>query len=404
VVTAEDGSGNQTSETHTTYFGKRVTGGNSHSAVITDGQVYTWGRNNYGQNGLGFESDPNKDLNLDQHPFSPVALPGEHAFVSITYDQNTSVAMTADGEVFTWGYNKYGQLGLGTTGSDALNEEHQNTPTQITSIDDAIAVTRGYDQTLVLHNDGTVSAFGRNNYGQLADGTTDSRDVPNKIGGLANIIQIDAGGSFAIALDADGRMWSWGRNNYGQLGLGTIDTDAHPTPTQIPLEDPIEAISLGKGHALALSRNGEVYAWGLNFSSQVGMYDRNNEDPDWPADVISPKKLPWFDNAHAVWANGNQSFAEKADGKVYPWGQNMLGTLGIEQDDDVKQPGSAVFGIENVVDLGNGALHTIALRQDGNVFSWGWSFHGSLGGGDSTINAWSYRVPVLLSLPEAAAE
>jgi len=400
TVVATDASGNQTEVSTTAYFGKRVTGGNSHSAVIADSQLYTWGRNNFGQTGLGFTSTPT-DAN---HPLAPKVLSQNPGFISVTYDQNTSVAMTAGGEVYTWGYNKYGQLGLGNAGSDVLNEEHQYNPAQVAGITDAIAVTRGYDQTLILHADGTVSAFGRNQYGQLGDGTTIDRDVPTKVSGLANIIQIDAGGSFAIAVDADGRLWSWGQNSDGQLGLGTLDNDPHSTPTQVPLDDPIEAVSLGKAHALALSRSGEVYGWGLNFSSQVGLYDRDNEDPEWPADIVSPKKLPWFNDAVAVWANGNQSFVERRDGKIYPWGQNMLGTLGLSVDDDVKQPESAVFGLANITDLGNGALHTIALRQDNQVFSWGWSFHGSLGGGNSTIERWSYRVPVMLNLPEPQAE
>ncbi|WP_420588411.1 hypothetical protein [Bacterioplanoides sp.] len=400
-VTATDAAGNTTVKTYITYFGKQVAAGNSHTAVIKDGKTYTWGRNNFGQNGLGFVSDPYKDLNKDQHPTAPKLIPGDTQFVSVTYDQNTSVAMTANGQVWTWGYGKYGQLGLGSADSSDLNEEDKNAPTQITSVTDAVAVTRGYDLTMILHNDGTVSTFGSNRYGQLGDGTSDDRDMPTKLSGLANIVQIASGGSFAIAVDADGQMWSWGRNNYGQLGLGTIDSDPHSSPVQIPLDVKIESVALGKGHALALARNGEVYGWGLNFSSQVGKYDRNNEDPDWPKDISSPKKLPWFKNAHAVWANGNQSFAERADGKVYPWGQNMLGTLGVEQDGDVKEPGSPVFGFDKVVDLGNGALHTIGLRQDGNVFTWGWSFQGSLGGGDSTIDRWSYRVPTLVSLPAA---
>ncbi|MBQ0730546.1 MAG: hypothetical protein KBT75_07590 [Oleispira antarctica] len=57
--------------------------------------------------------------------------------------------------------------------------------------------------------------------------------------------------------------------------------------------------------------------------------------------------------------------------------------------------------MENVTDLGNGALHTLAIRNDGSVFSWGWSFEGSLGGGESTIHRWTYRLPLLVSIPES---
>lgn len=392
TVTATDAAGNEVSETHTAYFGKQVMGGNSHSGAIRPDGLYTWGRNNYGQTGLGFVSDPRKDLNLDQHPFAPAMVTTDTKFVSLAFGQNTTAALADDGTVWAWGDGSHGQLGQGVAGND-LNEEDSSTPLQVPGITDAVAVVRGYNQTLVLHADGTVSAFGENRYGQLGDGTTENRDMPVKPA-VSNIVQIASGASFSLAVDSEGRVWSWGQNSNGQLGLGTQEHTS--TPTQINFDEPIEAVVAGKGHALAVARSGAVYGWGLNFSSQIGNYDRDNELPDWPKYVLSPKKLPWFSDAVAVWANGNQSFAERQDGMVYPWGQNMLGTLGVELDGDVKSPSSPVFGFDKVVDLGNGALHTIGMRQDGSVFSWGWSFQGALGGGEGTIDRWPYRVPTLV--------
>ena len=392
TVTATDAAGNAVSETHTAYFGKQVMGGNSHSGAIRPDGLYTWGRNNYGQTGLGFVSDPRKDLNTDQHPFAPAMVTTDTQFVSLAFGQNTTAALADDGTVWAWGDGSHGQLGQGIAGND-LNEEDSAIPLQVPGISDAVSVVRGYNQTLVLHADGTVSAFGENKYGQLGDGTTENRDMPVKPA-VSNIVQIASGASFSLAVDADGRVWSWGQNNYGQLGLGTEDNVS--TPTQINFDEPIEAVVAGKGHVLAVARSGAVYGWGLNFSSQIGMYDSDNVDPDWPKEIWTPKKLPWFSDAVAVWANGNQSFAEREDGLVYPWGQNMMGTLGVEFDGNVQSPSSSVFGFDQVVDLGNGALHTIGMRQDGSVFSWGWSFQGSLGGGEGTIDLWSYRVPTLV--------
>ena len=398
TVTATDSAGNETSETHTTYFGKQVAGGNSHSGAIRNNGLYTWGRNNYGQTGLGFESDPRKDINLEQHPFSPALVTTDTTFVSLAFGQNTSAALADNGTVWAWGDGSHGQLGQGIENT-ALNEDDSSIPLQVQGINDAVSVVRGYNQTLILHSDGSVSAFGENKYGQLGDGTTDNRDIPVKPA-LSNIVQIASGASFSLAVDSDGRVWSWGRNNDGQLGLGMSDSDAHPSPTQVTINEPIEAVIAGKAHVLALARSGTVYGWGLNFSSQIGMYDRDNVDPDWPKEIVSPKKLPWFTDAVAVWANGNQSFAERQNGQVYPWGQNMMGTLGVEFDGNVQAPSSSVFGFNQVVDLGNGALHTIGMRQDSNVFSWGWSFQGSLGGGEGTIDLWSYRVPTLVIASE----
>ena len=393
TVVVTDTAGNDVSEVHTAYFGKQVMGGNAHSGAIRADGLYTWGRNNYGQTGLGFISDPRKDLNLDRHPFAPSMVTTDTTFVSLAFGQNTTAALADDGTVWAWGDGSHGQLGQGAADAETLNEDDSSVPLQVPGIDDAVAVVRGYNQTLILHADGTVSAFGENKYGQLGDGTTENRDMPVKPA-VNNIVQIASGASFSLAVDSDGRVWSWGQNNYGQLGLGTEEHAS--TPTQVHFDEPIEAVVAGKGHALAVARSGAVYGWGLNFSSQIGMYDRENEDPEWPREVLTPKKLPWFNDTVAVWANGNQSFAERQDGLVYPWGQNMLGTFGVEVDGDVKSPASSIFGFNNVVDLGNGALHTIGLRQDGSVFAWGWSFQGSLGGGEGTIDLWSYRVPTLV--------
>ena len=392
TVTATDSAGNQLTETHTAYFGKQIMGGNAHSGAIRPDGLYTWGRNNYGQTGLGFVSNPSKEINAELHPFSPEPVTTDTQFVSLAFGQNTSAALADDSTVWAWGDGSHGQLGQGVDGAE-LNEEDSSVPLPVAGITDAVAVVRGYNQTLVLHADGTVSAFGENTYGQLGDGTTENRDMPVKAA-VSNIVQLASGGSFSLAVDTDGRVWSWGQNNYGQLGLGTEEHTS--TPTQINFDEAIEVVVAGKGHALAVARSGAIYGWGLNYSSQIGLYDKDNVDPDWPKEVLSPKKLPWFSDAVAVWANGNQSFAERQDGLVYPWGQNMLGTLGVEFDGNVQSPSSSVFGFDQVVDLGNGALHTIGMRQDGSVFSWGWSFRGSLGGGDGTIDLWSYRVPTLV--------
>lgn len=391
-VTATDAAGNQTTENYTLYFGKQVTGGGAHSGLLQNGKAYVWGRNNKGQ--LGMNMTSNLTDNPDTHPTSPVELTGEASFVSLAFNQNSSLALANDGSVWSWGYGKYGQLGLDAAGAVELDEADVWIPTKVGDIDDAVSVVRGYYHAMVLHVDGTVSTFGRNSDGQLGDGGTENSDKPIKLN-LNNIVQIAAASSSSYAVDNEGRLWGWGANDYGNLGLSATDFDAHPDPVQIPLPEEIDSVAAGRDHVLALARSGKVYAWGLNASSQVGQ--PTNEE--WPEDVTTPIELPWFTAARAVWANGNQSFVERADGKVYPWGQNMMGTLGIEVDEDVNAPDSAIFGFDRVTDLGNGALHTLGLRQDEEVFAWGWSFEGSLGGGESTINLWAYRVPVLLSVP-----
>ncbi|MFQ3231975.1 RCC1 domain-containing protein [Reinekea sp.] len=403
TITAIDEANNETIFSDSFYFGARLSAGGAHSGILKDQAIYAWGRNNKGQAGIGFITSIRDDPASAEapHPMAPIlisapSLSGEETkFVSLAFNQNASSALDVDGNVWSWGVGDDGQLGLGVANDGLIDEIDGTSPQQIIGVTNIVAISRGLDHALLLKGDGTVLAFGDNNAGQLGDGSTDSSDSPIIVNGLSNIVQISASiGSFA--LDRDGRVWAWGSNKYGQLANGVKDTDAHSIPTQIPINEPVLSLASGKGHVLALTHSGTVYAWGLNASSQVGM----NETGDWGGYVYEPKLLPWFDDAIAVWAKGNQSFVQRSDGKVYPWGQNMLGTLGIEQDGNVETPNSAVFGLENVIDLGNGALHTLALNADNQFFSWGWSFEGSLGGGESTINAWTYRLPLFLSIAD----
>jgi alpha-tubulin suppressor-like RCC1 family protein len=404
-VVVTDKAKNQTTIEESFYFGARASAGGAHSGIIKNERIYAWGRNNKGQSGIGaitkLRDDPLTAAAI--HPISPtlISVPSddiaatETKFVSLAFNQNSSTALDVNGYVWSWGDGDNGQLGLGIAEDGIVDETDYNSPQKIPNVSDIVAISRGGGHCLLLKADGTVLAFGYNAQGQLGDGSNTDKDTVVAVNGLTNIVQISAS-SASYAIDEEGRLWGWGSNDDGQLANGVKDADAHNIPTQIAIDEPVVSIASGNGHALALTESGKVYAWGLNFSSQVGM--RTSEV--WAEDILIPKLLPWFDDAIAVWAKGNQSFAQRSDGKIYPWGQNMLGTLGIEQDDDVEAPNNPILALDNVTDLGNGALHTIALRNDGSVFSWGWSFEGSLGGGEEMINFWGYRLPVLLSISE----
>jgi hypothetical protein len=136
---------------------------------------------------------------------------------------NHIVALSSTGEVWTWGYNRDGQLGNGTI----LNA---STPVILPGPDNVVAVA--CDQhSLALQADGSVWGWGLNDYGQLGSGTTDNRSQPLPVGGLRAVTSIATGGMFSLAVKADGTVWSWGRNNYGQLGDGT--TDNRNAPVQV---------------------------------------------------------------------------------------------------------------------------------------------------------------------------
>src|SRR6185369_4626652 len=179
-----------------------------------------------------------------------------------------------------WGNNSKGQLGNGTTAD-------QKTPTRITASSDWAAISAGDFHTLALKTDGTLWAWGDNTKGQLGDGSTTGRLVPTRIvtgypGNFDKLwVAISAGGSHSLALHADGTLWAWGSNNSGQLGDANLPLAGVNKPHQVAksrLSDlPAPgwnsswvAIAAGLSHSLALQANGTMWAWGNNFSGQLG--------------------------------------------------------------------------------------------------------------------------------------
>jgi alpha-tubulin suppressor-like RCC1 family protein len=387
-LTATDEAGNITSIIDSIYFGQRVSGGGAHSGAIVDGQTWTWGRNNFGQTGLGFVSKIATDENHPTTPQKLEVLDDDElvTFVSLAFNQNASIALDNEGDVWSWGDGDGGQLGLGEIDSTVLDVDYY-TPQKISSLKDIVSITRGYDHTVALDINGDVFTFGENDKGQLGNNSNEDSDYPNLVS-LSNIVQIVAASDSTYAIDSDGILWGWGDNSNGELGQGASDTDEYLVPTQISLPEAVTSVAAGKAHVLALGESGKVYGWGLNASNQIG----NTEEDTWEGNIYDPVELPWITKAIAVWANGNQSFVQKDDGLIYPWGFNGTGTLGLETDEDPISPTVAITDLTGVLDIGVGALHTISLRNDGLIFSWGWSFEGSLGI-DDPINFWGYSLP-----------
>jgi alpha-tubulin suppressor-like RCC1 family protein len=311
-------------------------------------------------------------------------------FTSLAFNQNASSAIDSSGRVWSWGDGASGILCLGDTAARIIPHRVDDFGAAGTT---AIALSRGYDHVLILRSDGTVWGCGLNNVGQIGDGTSGTnRSLPTQVVGLpANIVQVLASSQSSYALTADGEVYAWGRNQYGNLGNGTASssTTAAPTPALVPGLAAVVMIASGRDHVLAVTSSGTVWGWGLNASHQINAAMTN---------VLSPVQIEGVTDARAVYANGNQGFFEDSMGRLFGWGQNGNGNLGIPEDDDMPAPTSSVFGLANVLDVAVGALQGFAMR-DGQVFGWGWSFHGSLGAGESAIHAWPYRVPLLVQLP-----
>ena len=194
----------------------KISGGGGHTlAIKADGTVWAWGYNISGQLGDGSNTDIT----------TPVQVVHLTNAVSVAAGVYHGLALKDDGTVWAWGYNNYGQLGVDTGGSISA------TPVQVVGLTNAIAVAAGSDHCLAVKADGTVWAWGRNNWGQLGDGTRADSFTPLRVSALTNAVSVAASSNHSLAVKDDGTVWAWGFNAQGQLGDGTTTTQL--TPVQV---------------------------------------------------------------------------------------------------------------------------------------------------------------------------
>ncbi|MCL2014314.1 MAG: InlB B-repeat-containing protein, partial [Oscillospiraceae bacterium] len=297
-----------------------------------------------------------------------------------------TTALKSDGTVWTWGNNGYsGKLGDGTN-------TNKNTPVQVQNLTNVIFVSTISHHIVALKSDGTVWAWGNNEYGQLGDDTNTNKNTPVQVQNLTNVIAVSAGHSFTAALKSDGTVWAWGRNLRGQLGDGTnIDKN---TPVQVQNLTNVDAFSVGYNHTTALKSDGTVWAWGDNYFGPLG--DGTNINKNTPVQVQN------LTNVIAVSAGAWHTTALKSDGTVWAWGENEHGSLGDGTNIDKNTP-VQVQNLTNIIAVSAGAWHTTALKSDGTIWAWGQNHMGQLGDGTTTNKNTSVQVQSLTNIDAVSA-
>ncbi len=291
---------------------------------------------------------------------------GETQTTKITAGVYHNLYQKEDGTVWAWGYNNYGQLGDGTWISKSM-------PVQISGMNHVAALAAGENHSFAIKEDGTVWAWGYNNYGQLGIGSTTSKNAPVQISGLSNVVAVKAGYAHSIALKSDGTVWSWGYNNYGQLGDGT--TTNRYAPAQIIGLNNVVAIAAGYSHCLAVKNDGTIWSWGYNGYGQLGNGTTTSSS--------TPVQVSGQSNAMAVEAGAYYSIVIKNDGTLWAWGQNTSGQLGNGSSTN-KSTAVQVNGMSNVAALETGYYHNVVLKADGTLWVWGSNSYGQLGNGNTT--------------------
>jgi alpha-tubulin suppressor-like RCC1 family protein/serine/threonine protein kinase len=285
---------------------------------------------------------------------------GGAGFVALAAGEH-SMALKNDGSVWAWGGNEYSELGDGTA-------TNRWTPVQVRELSGAVAIAVGSWHSLALKNDGTVWAWGGNDHMQLGDGTNRNRRAPARVSALSSMAAISGGMYHSLALGRDGTVWAWGSNANGRLGDGT--TTDRGTPVRVSGISSALAIAAGAHHSLALTTGGAVWAWGQNGFGELG--------DGTTADRWTPVRVTGLTSVTAIAAGANHSFALKNDGTVWAWGQNDYGALGDGTTTNRQTPVQAK-GLSGVVAIAAGGQHCLARKRDGSLWTWGGNDSGQLG-------------------------
>ncbi|HEY1640477.1 MAG TPA: hypothetical protein VGG35_07310 [Streptosporangiaceae bacterium] len=288
--------------------------------------------------------------------------------------------------VVAWGFNRNGVLGNGTTTSSS-------TPVHVKlAAGQQFRTLRSDSFSLAVSASGRVYTWGYNASGELGDGTTTSRLTPRRVR-LPAGVQVKtarAGAEFALALTTGGRLLAWGYNGFGELGTGST-TDRHePAWVKLPKGVKITAISAGYDSSLALTSTGRVLSWGGNLVGELG--DGTGAERHVPGYV----SLPAHTRITSLAAGDNTGFAVTSAGRLLAWGYNVYGELGDGTTTNRETP---VFvrlpaGVK-VTAAAAGVFHALALTRGHKVLAWGDNTYGQLGTGSTT----SHHQPVRTGLP-----
>jgi hypothetical protein len=254
-----------------------------------------------------------------------------------------------DGTVWAWGANGFGQLGDGTTDSRLA-------PVQVPGLTGVTQVAGGCNHSLALRSDGTVWAWGWNNVGQLGNGSTASSAVPVKITGVSQVTGIAAGWDSVVAIAAGGAsVWAWGGNDAGQLGNGTLA--GHTTPVRVTGIGTVHiaGAAVGFKYAAILSTDGSVWAWGTDTAGQLG-----NAPAATP--VTRPvNTIGAGSGITQIAAGGALMLGVRSNGTVLAWGDNRFGELGIGTTTSVTGP-VQVTGLTGATQVAAGAVSGFAVH------------------------------------------
>ncbi|XP_054929802.1 E3 ubiquitin-protein ligase HERC2 isoform X6 [Dermacentor andersoni] len=337
------------------------------------GTILGWGHNHRGQ--LGGVEGAKVKLPMPCEALSALRP------VQVVGGEQTLFAVTADGKVYATGYGAGGRLGIGGTDSVSC-------PTLLESLQHVfikkVVVNSGGKHCLALSAEGEVYSWGEGDDGKLGHGNKSSCERPRVIESLRGkeVVDVACGGAHSACITASGELYTWGKGRYGRLGHGDSDDQLRPKKVEALSGWRVRCVACGSGDAqtLCVTDDDCVWSWG---DGDYGKLGRGGSDG-----CKVPLRVDLLQGMGVIRVEcGSQfSVALTSSGCVYTWGKGDYHRLGHGTDDHVRRPKRvAALQGKKVICIAVGSLHCVACTDTGEVYTWGDNDEGQLG--DGTVNA-----------------
>lgn len=272
-----------------------------------------------------------------------------------------TVAIREDGTLWAWGRNDAGQIGDGTTTDRLL-------PVRVGTATNWKSVAAGREHNVAVRTDGTLWAWGQNTAGQLGDGSNVRRESPVRIGSGVQWAAVACGDYFTLARRQDGTLWAWGGNEYGELGDNSVTSKN--APIQVQTATDWTSFSCGENHIAATRADGSLWTWGNGWDGRLGLGGTVHRRV--------PTRVGTGNNWSKVGCGAFHTLAIQNDGSLWAWGYNPSGQLG----DGTKETRLAPVRVGTDVgwtEIDGGIRHSLAVKTNGKLFAWGENGAGALG-------------------------
>jgi len=382
-----------------------VAAGKAHTCAVNwDGVAKCWGSDFSGQLGINRDNAtvPQENWPVSNVRYGTYNMPGPGAsaapipkIIAISAGNQHTCALSADGQVWCFGASGSGQLGETYSIGGGRNKAFASlvytevSATDRTPLTDVVAISAGDFHTCAVTKAGTVRCWGKNENGQLGDGSSGAGVIvvlPGSVPGLANITAISAGWSHTCAIGAGGQGYCWGLNTYGALGDNS--TEQRTTPVQVVGSGSgLTSIAAGAAHTCA-TRNGLALCWGRGINGALG--HGTITDLPYPSDATSVTFMPASLDAVSVIA-GDQSSCAQLNGlgpsALRCWGSGMVGELGDGFKGSASVSVDTKYYVNDVVALSHqNNQHRCLINQSSKVFCWGGNLNNQVSGLTSLVS------------------